>query len=319
MNRSFLTAAALASLPLAFAACDDGPTEVDPNAAALSVYLTDAPGEVKSVWIEILSASLEGEDGDVPLLAESTGLVEVTELVGRAQEIVDDAFVPDGRYGRLNLIVGGAVLEAHDGSVYTREGAAHPDGLEATGTLHCPSCSQSGLKVQLHGVEIDGGDNALVLDFDVSQSFGHPAGSSGQWVMRPVIHTEFEADEDDELDGESIGGTVVLNEGVEIPTCPGDTPRGLEDFIPSARAQTLTDGAGLPVVRTGAVDEDGEFEIDYVADDTYEMGYVPGIDYGGAVLAFVAGVSPSTVTVRGEDADGVRYTITEATCLIVDG
>lgn len=318
MNRSLRHATAALSflaLTLAFAGCDDGPSEPNPTAAAFSVYLTDAPGEVEAVWLEILSASLQGEEESVLLLDESTGLIEVTELVGRAQEIVDDATIPDGRYDKLSLIIGGAVLETSGGAVYTREGARHPEGLETTGQLHCPSCSQSGLKVQLHGVEIGGGDHALVLDFDVSQSFGHPAGNSGRWVMRPVIHTAFEDEETGELDGESIEGTVVLAEGVEIPSCPGEAVRTLEDFIPSAVARNLTDDQGAPVVRTGEVDDEGEFEIDYVAADVYDMGFVAGVEFEGATLVFEADVVPAEVTVADEDVDGVQFTVTGATCL----
>lgn len=307
----------LLSAALFAAACgEEGPTDLGPDAAALSVYLTDAPGEVEAVWLEILSASLEGDEGSVPLLGESTGLIEVTDLVGRAREIVDDAVVPKGRYGRLSLVIGGAVLETSDGGVYTREGAAHPAGLEPSGTLMCPSCSQSGLKVQLHGVEVGGDDHALVLDFDVSQSFGHQAGNSGRWIMRPVIHTDFDReDEDGRLDGESIEGTVTLAEGVQIPACPGDAARGLDDFIPTAVARNLTNDDGLMVIRSGNVDEDGEFEIDYLADDVYEMSYVPAIDFEGAALVFEAGVWPAEVTVQGEDVEGVAYRITAASCV----
>jgi hypothetical protein len=320
MKRSILTlTTALMGVPLAFAACDDGPTEVDPAAASVSVYLTDAPGEVEAVWIEILSASLQGEEETVPVLDESTGLIEVTELVDRAQEIADDVSIPDGRYEKLSLIIGGAVLETTEGEVYTREGATHPDGLESTGQLHCPSCSQSGLKVQLHGVEITGGDNALVLDFDVHQSFGHQAGNSRRWIMRPVIHTDFDDDEDEALDGESIQGTVVLAEGVEIPSCPGEAARSLEDFIPSAMARTLVDEEGAPVVRTGEVDDEGEFEIDYVAPDVYDLGYLPGIDFDGATLLFEARVAPAEVTVTDQDVEGVRYTVTGARCMVGEG
>ena len=317
MTRS-IPLAALALLSLSFGACDDGSTDSHAGPASLSVYLTDAPGEVEADWIDILSAELQGEDGPVPLLSEPTGLIEVTELVGRTREIVDDAAVPDGRYGRLSLVIGGAVLEATDGRVYTREGAEHPGGLESTGTLHCPSCSQSGLKIQLHGVLIDGGDDALVLDFDVTQSFGHPAGGSGRWIMRPVIHTTFEREDGETLAGESIEGTVVLAEGVEIPSCPGDASRSLRDFIPTAIALNLRDGEGEPVVRTGRVDDEGDFEIAYVAADDYELGYVPGIDYDGAVLVFEALVTPAEVTVADDDVDGVRYTVTGASCLPVD-
>lgn len=37
---------------------------------------------------------------------------------------------------------------------------------------------------------MDGDAHVLLLDFDVSQSFGQQAGMSGMWVMTPVIQAE---------------------------------------------------------------------------------------------------------------------------------
>jgi hypothetical protein len=136
--------------------------------------------------------------------------------------------------------------------------------------------------------------------------------------MRPVIHTAFDReDEDGRLDGESIEGTVALAEGVQIPACPGETARSVEDFIPTAVARNLTEDGGLMVIRSGHVDDDGEFEIDYLADDVYEMSYVPAIDFEGAALVFEAGVWPAEVTVQGEDVEGVVYRITAASCVAI--
>ena len=317
-------AAAALLLPVAFAACDstDDPFEVGGD-ATLSVYLTDAPGDVEAVWVEITEVTLRGGGEEVVLLDESTGLIEVTTLVSTAQEIVDDADIPAGTYGMLNLRLGGVVLETVDGDVYVMGGAEHPEGLEATGDLHCPGCSQSGLKVQLHGVEVDGGDNALVLDFDVSQSFGRLRGQSGRWVMHPVIHTAFAEDgeDDEDLDGDtrSIQGTVALADGVTLPECPAGTARSLEDFVPQATAATLIDDAGAAVVRSGEVDGDGEFEIDFVSPDDYALGFDPTVELEGFDLTFEATVDPASVTVGDDDVDGVVYTVTGASCAAVEG
>jgi len=310
-------------MTLAFAACDaaDDPMEPDDTDARLSLYLTDAPGDVASVWIEIEEVSLQGDGESLVLLSEPTDLIQITELVGRAQEIVDDYVIPPGRYGQLRLRIEDAVLETTNGQVYVLGTAQHPDGLDATGTLMCPSCSQSGLKVLLHGVEIEEGENALILDFDVSQSFGHQAGRSGKWIMRPVIHSSFLPGDDDDADdaGVSIEGDVVLGTGVQIPACPANAPRSVQDFLPKATAQTLLDADDLPVVRTGAVDDDGEFEIDYLAPDTYALGYEESIEYGDWALVFEATVEPAQILVEDEDVEDVLYTITSATCNELSG
>jgi hypothetical protein len=325
MKRSHVTLTSLLLMTaLALTACDtaDDPTNPADDGARLSVYLTDAPGEVASVWVEIEDVSLRGDGQPVVLLSEPTGLIQITELVDRTQEIVDDFIVPPGRYGQLRLRIEDAVLETTDGDVYVLEGAEHPDQLPATGALMCPSCSQSGLKVILHGMEVVEGDNSLVLDFDVSQSFGHQAGKSGKWIMRPVIHSSFIPTDDDNLEetGLSVEGEVVLDTGVEIPACPANAPRGIEDFLPTAIAQNLVDDEGFPVVRTGRVDDDGEFEIEYLASDTYVLAYEESIEYGQWTLVFEATVVPSeAVTLDEEDLEGVVYTITNATCNQVSG
>lgn len=310
-------------LLLAVAACESGDDGLGPEegTARLSVYLTDAPGDVAAVWVEIEEITLMGDERTISILEEPTELIELTELVGQAQEIVDDAEIPEGAYGQLRLRIEDAVLETASGDVYLLGSAEHPDGLDATGTLLCPSCSQSGLKILLHGMEVTEGESALVLDFDVSQSFGHQAGNSGKWVMRPVIHSTHYPDEDDgvEEEGVSVEGQVALADGVEIPSCPAETPRDLTVFIPTATAQTLIDGDGLAVIRTGSVEDDGEFEMDYLESDTYTLGYVASIDFGGWALEFTADVDPAEVTVEEEDIEGVLYTITAATCSEVAG
>lgn len=304
-------------LPLALAACESGDDALglQDGEARLSVYLTDAPaGDVANVWVIVEEITLMGDEGPIVLLNEPTDLINLTELVGVATPLVVDATIPEGAYGQLRFRIENAVLETEAGEVYVLGGAEHPDGLDATGTLLCPSCSQSGLKVALHGMEITEGDGDLVLDFDVSQSFGHQAGKSGKWVMRPVIHSSYYPDDDMGEDGVSIEGQVVLADGVEIPACPEGTPRDLTAFVPWATAATLTDDEGAAVVRTGSVDEDGEFEINFLAPDTYTLGYAGSIEFVDYALVFTATVDPAEAVVADEDVEGVLYTVTAASC-----
>jgi hypothetical protein len=75
---------------------------------------------------------------------------------------------------------GGSDVFATEGYDATQCGGA------ATGVLQAPSFAQSGLKVAMAGsaLELTGPEKIVLVDFDVSQSFGHEA--SG-WVMHPVV------------------------------------------------------------------------------------------------------------------------------------
>src|SRR5690606_18339731 len=129
-----------------------------------------------------------------------------------------------------------------------------PAGAQVTGVLKMPGFAQSGLKVLLgEGALAVSGEETLLVDFDVAQSFGKEAGRSGKWVMRPVIRA---------ARLESAAGltvTLSLGEGVVLPEIAGTllTLAGFE--------ATLTPAGGGDA-RTAAfadADGDGAFEADF--------------------------------------------------------
>lgn len=313
------------ALPLAMTACDDGDiTDPDDGSARMSVFLTDAPGDVEAVWVEIEEIYLQGGADRVDLLGEPTGMVLLTDLVGTTQLLAADVEVDPTVYGQIRMVVGDAILLSSDGTVYVKGDPEIPAELQDAemGVLQCPSCSQSGLKIIVPNdeVEVQEGLQAVIVDFNVAESFGHRAGNSGRWNMSPVIHGTMVTDEDgdgslsDELDSVSdVNGTVQLGNGVVIPECPAGTPRSVADFIPQATTQTLV-GADGPIVRTGVVAEDGTFTISFLAPDGYDLGYVSTVELGDQDLMFTASVNPPAVTVTNGDVGGVVYTIDSATC-----
>ena len=306
--------ALLAAVPLFGAACSDQGPEI----AHVSLALTDAPGDVDSVWVEIDEIYLQGGGGGrVTLLdedaAEALGLIEITRLAGATLELVSDVTVDPGNYGQLRFVVEGAVLETEDGEVFTYN-ATHPHGTTATGSLVCPSCSETGIKVLLPGdvANLEAGAHLIVLDFDVSQSFGHDTGGTS-WVMHPVIRGA-----EVEFSGSVIGTVDVARDGggsplVTIPECPSGTARDITAFVPRAVAQTLTDDLGDPVTATATVQSDGTFSFPYLHPDDYDLEYVAEVVFGTATLEFVA-TAPGIVTVGDGAEVAVTYTITAATC-----
>jgi hypothetical protein len=308
---------AIALLPALMAGCDDS---TGSDTALISLALTDAPGDVAAVWVEIDEIYLQGggEEGRVTLLdqdqADALGQIKLTDLAGTTLDLVGDVEISAGNYGQLRFVIEGAVLETEDDEVFTFN-ALHPDGNPSTGALNCPSCAQTGVKVQLPGdaADLDSGSHLLVLDFDVSQSFGRSAGNSGMWVMSPVIRGAEVG-----FTG-SIAGTVdVERDGnqdplVAIPECPAGMPRDLASFVPMATAQTLVDDLGEPVTATTAVAVDGTFSFGFLHPDNYDLGFVAAIDFDGATLTFEAD-APGVVAVTSGGSGDVAYTITAATC-----
>lgn len=191
---AFLTLALL--LPLA--ACDDGLGVEGPR--TVSILLTDAPGDFHQAWVTIESVELVGDEDSFPLreVAVTTDLIEWNNDV---MTLVEPVAVPAGDFSQLRLVISGAcvVLEGEGGGmgmVYASEGYAGEGAPGECATtdhdLQLPSWGQSGLKLNLPaGALTDApGDQAILLDFIVPESFGHPAGNSGKMVMRPVVKVE---------------------------------------------------------------------------------------------------------------------------------
>jgi hypothetical protein len=310
--------AALAGV-LALAACDvAGPND----RARLSILLTDAPGDVESVWIEIEQIFMIGEEkGEIEVPGELGGLIKLTDLLDQTRELAADVpFEPDV-FRELRLVLGDVVLVSKQGAVYATPGATLPAGVPSGNvqTLQCPSCAQSGLKIKVQGgvPELEEGDDAvLLLDFDVSQSFGHRAGGSGRWIMHPVVLATWV-----EAPPSAIRGTAAIQLNPQgqpaftVPQCPAGTARSITDFIPKATAATLKDASNNAIVRTGTVAANGTFSISPVDPDGYTMGFNETL-LGNMKLVWTATVTPAQVTVRaGADVTGVAYTLTGASCV----
>lgn len=207
-------------LPLAFLACDSGTGPRDTG--TVSVMLTDAPGDFEHAFVTLARIELLGEGGRLTLMDEPV-TVDLLTLQNEVMEIVGETPVPGGTYSEMRLVItdGLIAVEQHDGSsrVYASSNAfAESLGFTAAGSLHMPSLGQSGLKIKLPGgiATVDGDDNAILIDFNVAESFGHQAGNSGRWVMHPVIHAS----------GFTQTGAIrlgiALGEDVSLPTI-GDT------------------------------------------------------------------------------------------------
>jgi hypothetical protein len=290
---------------LAAAACDDGsPSGLDQG--RLTIQLTDAPGDLAEAWIRIdqfvlLGAATDG--GRIELDPDHGAYINLLTLSGgQVLDVVQAAAVPVGSYSELRLVLGDAFVRLNDGRVFATAGATLPAGVTADGLLRCPSCSQSGFKVKFLNGDLNVVGNATVLlDFDVAQSFGHEAGRSGQWVMRPVLRASART-----VQFGTISGDVELAGDVTIPSC-GDQANTVTAFTPIAVTGVDT--------LTAAVAADGTFTFTHVLPGTYDLGSRPFVSFtNGDTLSFTATVDPATVVVAEGAAAAAAYQITAASC-----
>jgi hypothetical protein len=187
LRRAYLLGGAAALL----VACSDG---AEPGGTtALSIKLKDAPGEVQHAVVTIAGINLMGTGGKV-VLSSSPVTTDLLSLASSTADLVTDAEVPSGTYAELRFLITGACLAVDNGSggsdIYATDGYdGTPCGGPATGTLQAPSYAQSGLKVKMDesALVLTGPEKILLVDFDVSQSFGQVAGQSGKWTMHPVV------------------------------------------------------------------------------------------------------------------------------------
>lgn len=290
-------------------ACDGGGTGSDGR--RLTLRLTDAPGDLDQAWVRVEAVRLVGDaDGDgggsVELLSTPTGWIDLLTLSGGGTAtLVDGAVVPAGKYQQLRFVVCDAYVVTKDGDVYATRDSELPAGVTADGQLQAPSFCSSGLKVKLPagGVDLTEDSQVMVVDFDVSQSFGHQAGGSGRWVMHPVLratNVEFAG---------GVAGTVRVQNGVTLPSC-GGAAATLEAFVPRALS-------GAEVVASGVTQASGAYAIRPLGAGSYTLGHAAQVGYSnGDTLTWTATATPGTVTVTGGSTTAADYTVTAATCKV---
>lgn len=250
--RTSLLAAALIGL----GACGDSTGN---DTGKVSIYLKDAPGEVKAAWVTISEIYLQPgtEDGSNRVVLRDTPITtNLMALQNDVDELVDGAEVPAGTYAQLRFVITGACLQVMSSS-NTPEVFASANYADVTrcqqvdgaspapisGALQLPSFAQTGLKVTLPdgGVAVDG-TTGILVDFDVAKSFGKEAGNSGRWVMSPSLKAT-----DYRLAG-SIAVTVQTAAGVNLTQDQMSNLKvTLTPAVTGASGTTLT-GAGLTSV-----------------------------------------------------------------------
>lgn len=285
MFRKLLTLLTLAAV-VPLAACDDGMSVGEPG--FISLMLTDEPGDFTQAQVTIDSVQIVGEGGPFTLRDEAI-TTDLLTLSNDVMSLLEDAVVPAGTYTSLRFFISEACIgveqEGGGEAIYASNGFDVCGA--ADGALQLPSFDDSGLKVGLPGGswQVDGDSKVLLLDFDVSQSFGQEAGSSDTWVMHPVIRA----------DDFSLSGTIA----VELTAAAGVDPIFLADF----QAELSGDAEPQPFTDD---DDDGVYTVMFeylLPDRSYDVwiGLQEGFSYDYTLDSETP--SPQSVSLgRGEQA-----------------
>lgn len=287
------------ALIVPLAACDS--TSVG-EPGLISLMLTDESGDFTQAYVTIQRIELVGDEdeGDGVVLLDEPYTTDLLTLSNDVADLVEDESVPAGTYSQLRLVIPEACIgvEQEDESemIYASEGfdACGP----ADGALQLPSYGQSGLKIKMPGgaIEVDGDAHILVMDFDVSESFGQQAGGSGMWVMSPVIRAEYI--------GLTSGITVALtaSESVDLDALGSS----LGDF------EANLDVEEEPVFFTDD-DDDGVFTATFVFLTAGE--YEVGVELQEGVTAYdftLDPTSPQTVPLGESEHATIAFEVTSA-------
>jgi len=266
-----------------------------------------APTEV---WVKVEDVCLQGvgdgdhegdQNGRQCLLDTPTDWLAIAGPSAEWIELVEGVEVPSGAHQLRFILMDVVIVAEADGEVHvyatSDEALADLNNIlgEAwtkTGEAHCPSCTRSGLKVAFPGGDPDmqSGDNLLMAQFDVSESFGKLRGNSGRWVMHPLIRGSLA------FRPGSIGGTISASGATfDAAALPGSCG-GLEvtEAILIEKFQAkVSDGT----TETGETDRsNGNYVIAPLpAPATYTLGFAASVPFGSASIEF------STVTITDSD------------------
>jgi hypothetical protein len=285
--------AALAALPVLFAVggCTDTTDSLDPEAARVTVLLTDAPANVfKSAVVEIGAVELVLGDGEGPVsVTDYAGEFDLLDLQNGVTAALGTLDIEPGFYRQLRLHVLDAEVTLHD-TLFFRDG-------EQTKKLKIPSGAQSGIKINLGygsgdgdsveaGIDIVPGETIIVVDFDVSQNFRLQGSLKGAGGFHGVIFTPMLRATVADVAG-SISG-IVTDSGTGDPVEDATVRGVLQTSDVPAELQT-------PEV-TALTDADGAYTLWYLSPGTYEV----------SVDDFTADAQTVTVGVA-EDVENVDF------------
>jgi hypothetical protein len=305
-RKTFRAAVLLAAIALPALACsDDDNTGPENGTTQLTVNLTDADGGINAAVVTVSEVYLVGSGDESHVSLTTTPVtVNLVDLANSTHTLVDGKDIANGAYTELRFVITGGYVEVANPEGGTSIYASSPDyaglpaGATVTGELQMPSLAESGLKVDLptEDLTLDGGTETLLLDFDVSQSFGAAAGNSAMWVMHPVIKGATVTEPAQVRASLTLGQDVVL---------PGTVTLG------GFNAVLTTTGGGTESLPLTDADADGTFDatFDFLLPGSYNVSFT-----GPDGVSFTTDpATPIVVTTAAGTTADASATVTAAT------
>ena len=239
------------------------------TSSKLEVRLTDAPGDYKEVWLDVLKVEVHLKDENDPDGWKTLGFtprsINVLNYVnGNSALLVSDDFAP-GDLKEIRLILG------PNNYVIGRDGLQYD--------LKTPSGQSSGVKLKLEKATLKQRETyQLLLDFDVAKSIVERGNwdptkdKKERYLLKPVIRVVAQ-----DLRG-GLRGTV--------------TPAPARPQILAIR----TSGLLAPDTTSTSADASGAYQLNGLAAGSYRVEYFPSTTAPSGQPAYRRVVRTTTVT-----------------------
>ncbi|BCS94938.1 hypothetical protein DSLASN_05700 [Desulfoluna limicola] len=245
---------------IALAGCSSNSGSSSLGSGDLNVSLTDAPSpDYKAVYISVnqveVKASSDNSENGWQVVDIVNKTINLLDLTGGILEDLGTRNLPAQTYNQLRLILADAPDDENN-----LNGDPHPhanyvilnDGSDTVHELKVPSGYQSGIKLVKQFTISVSGLTELILDFDAMKSVVQ-AGSSGQWILKPVIEVL------DTVTLAGIGGSVTNSATPGVAQQAAWVSLQTDDSFAldhkdkvTTHASTLTDVAGSYLLRSEA-------------------------------------------------------------------
>ena len=148
--------------------------------------MTDAPGDYDAVYIDLIGAEVHSDVKGWVALNVKAGIYNLTNLTNGKDTLIANGQVAVGNISEIRLILGNNNSVVVKGKTYA---------------LTTPSAQQSGLKLQVHTVLVEGITYSLLIDFDADKSIVDTG--NDKYILKPVLRVITKA-----IDG-AIKGTAL--------------------------------------------------------------------------------------------------------------